>query len=124
MLAVPTTDNVYSQITSYAQPKGSYQAAGDYVTTDIYNSDFNTTSDNVINLPYQNREQVFTTTASAGDIVTFPVAFSSVQGCICHVQGNSDYNVKAFNVTNTGFTLHINSGGNNAPIVVYAKGKK
>lgn len=115
--------NLQNQING-KQPAGNYQPAGSYVTTDTYTSDFSTSDDRVINLPYDNRIEVFTTTASAGDIVTFPRAFSSVQGCICHIQGNSDYNVKAFNVTNTGFTLHINSGGSNAPLVVFVKGKK
>lgn len=104
--AIPSNSNIAGQISNYAQPKGSY------VTTDNYNSDFNS-SDSRIQFFAYGKMQIFENigTVSDGARVTFPRAFSGTPVVIGVPYDNADINGHPYSPDSEGFYVHKNGGG-------------
>lgn len=105
-IGLPTNANVAGQISSYAQPKGSY------VTTDNYSSDFDS-SDSRIQFFAYGKMMIFENigTVSDGARVTFPRAFSGTPVVIGVPYDNADINGHPYSPDSEGFYVHKNGGG-------------
>ncbi|GBR14149.1 hypothetical protein [Gluconobacter frateurii] len=105
-IALPTASNISSQLTSYAQPKGSYVDAGTYST------DFNSADSRILFSAYGKMIQFENVGAVAsGTRINFPRSFSDTPIVTAVPTTAVDQNSHAYSVDSTGFYIYRNAGG-------------